>query len=155
MTVGRIKSAILGTGLATALAGLSACTTMVDNYGYVPTDMQLQEIQVGGDTRESVADKVGMPPLEDFRRDNVWYYIASKTETYAWRAPETVDRQVVAIRFADGGSVSNIERFGLEDGEVVTLSRRVTESAVPDMGFLRGLFSNTSLAPSLPSEDAL
>ncbi len=155
MAVGRIKSAILGTGLVMGLAGLSACTTMVDNYGYVPTDMQLQEIQVGGDTRDSVAEKVGAPPLADFRREDVWYYVSSRTETFAWKAPETVDRQVVAIRFAEGGGVTNIERFGLQDGEVVTLSRRVTESAVPDMGFLRGLLNSTSLAPALPAEDTL
>ncbi|WP_138465558.1 outer membrane protein assembly factor BamE [Poseidonocella sp. HB161398] len=154
MTVARIKTAMLGAGLAMALAAISGCTTMVDNYGYVPTDMQLEEVQLG-DTRDAVTEKIGQPPLEDFRRDNVWYFVASKTETYGWKAPVTVERQVVAVRFTDNGTVSNVERFGLADGEVVTLSRRVTESAVPDIGFLKGLLSSTSLRPAMPTEDSL
>ncbi|WP_226898247.1 outer membrane protein assembly factor BamE [Mangrovicoccus algicola] len=144
-----------GAGLAVAMSGLVSCTTMYDDYGYVPTDMQLAEIEPGSDTRESVEEKVGAPPLDDFRRDDVWYFVASRNATYAWRKPETIERQVVAIRFTEGGSVSNIERYGLENGEVVTLSRRVTESAVPDLGFLRGLLNSTSLAPALPSSESL
>lgn len=38
--------------------------------------------------------------------------------------------------------MTNIERFGLEDGQVIQLSRRVTESSVQDIGFLRQILSN-------------
>ncbi|KPQ14077.1 MAG: hypothetical protein HLUCCO18_16175, partial [Rhodobacteraceae bacterium HLUCCO18] len=37
---------------------------------------------------------------------------------------------------------SNVERFGLEDGNVVALSRRVTDSNVQGIGFLRQLLGN-------------
>ena len=56
--------------------------------------------------------------------------------------PEIVDRQVVAIRFDAGGRVSNIERFTLEDGRVVALSRRVTNSNVEGVGFLQQLMGS-------------
>jgi hypothetical protein len=38
--------------------------------------------------------------------------------------------------------VSNIERFGLEDGKVVPLARRITDTAVTDKSLLRQLFGN-------------
>ncbi len=38
--------------------------------------------------------------------------------------------------------MSNIERFGLEEGRVVVLNRRVTDSNTQGVSFLRQLFSN-------------
>ena len=56
--------------------------------------------------------------------------------------PREVNRQVVAISFAPNGTVSNVERFGLERGRVVTLSRRVTEGGTPDVSFIGQLLRN-------------
>jgi len=49
---------------------------------------------------------------------------------------------VLAISFDQNGVLSNIESFGLEDGQVVTLSRRVTDSSVTNQNFLRQLLGN-------------
>ena len=49
---------------------------------------------------------------------------------------------MVAIRFDGAGRVSNVERFGLERGRVVPLSRRVTDSNVEGVGLLRQLFGS-------------
>ena len=57
-------------------------------------------------------------------------------------APKEIDRQVVAISFSDNGVVTNVERFGLERGRVVPLSRRVTSSSVRDQSLLRQLLGN-------------
>jgi len=38
--------------------------------------------------------------------------------------------------------VRNIERFGLERGQVVTLSRRVTDDNIADTTFIRQLMGN-------------
>jgi hypothetical protein len=38
--------------------------------------------------------------------------------------------------------VQNIERFGLEDGQVVPLARRITRSGDGDISFIRKLFGN-------------
>lgn len=58
------------------------------------------------------------------------------------REPEIVDRQIVAIRFDDAGVVSNVERYTLQDGKVVPLSRRVTGNNANDVPFLTQLFGN-------------
>ena len=71
--------------------------------------------------------------------DSGWYYVRSRWEHIGARAPKEVDRQVVAISFDQSGKVSNIERFGLEKGQVVPLSRRVTETNVRGLSFIRRL----------------
>lgn len=131
-----------------ALAGLalcmviSGCAAVYRNHGYVPTDVDLEQVEVGVDTRETVAEKVGRPSAAGLLNDVGWYYVQSRWKHYGPREPEEVDRQVVAITFSDNGVVQNVERFGLEQGRAVVLSRRVTESSVQGLSFLRQVFGN-------------
>jgi hypothetical protein len=46
------------------------------------------------------------------------------------------------VTFTEDGIVENVERFGLEKGRVVALSRRVTDSNIKGVGFLRQLFGS-------------
>ena len=125
--------------LLIAAFSLSACAASYRNHGYVPSEELLQDIVVGVDTRDSVAESVGSPSSAGLLQDSAYYYVRSRTRTLAFRAPETIEREVLAISFDRGGVVSNIERFGLEDGRVVAFQRRVTESSVVDQVFLRQL----------------
>jgi outer membrane protein assembly factor BamE (lipoprotein component of BamABCDE complex) len=134
--VGRIGLAGL---LVLMLAG---CQSLYRNHGWAPTDEDLSAIAVGTDTRETVAQAIGAPGTSGILADSGWYYVQSRYEHYAYRAPKEIDRQVVAISFDDSGVVSNVERFGLEDGQVVALSRRVTDENTRGVGFLRQLFGN-------------
>ena len=75
-------------------------------------------------------------------RDDAWYYIQSRVRNYAYRAPAFEERELVAVSFAANGTVDNIERFGLERGRVVTLSRRVTETSIRDFGLIQQIIRN-------------
>ena len=130
-------AALLGVALI-----VSGCTRIERSHGYVPTDRELANIEVGRDTRETVSVIVGRPTLSSLRTVDGWYYVKSGYETFLWREPEEVDREVVAILFSEAGTVANIERFGLEEGRVITLSRRVTDSNTSGIGFLRQLLGN-------------
>ena len=121
---------------------LAACTATYRNHGYAPSDADLALLTVGTDTRETVAAAIGAPGTSGLLAEGDWYYVQSRWENYAYRAPKEVDRQVVAIRFTDAGVVENIERFGLEEGQVIALSRRVTEANLRGISFLRQLFGN-------------
>jgi outer membrane protein assembly factor BamE (lipoprotein component of BamABCDE complex) len=121
---------------------LTACATIVRNHGYVPDETELALIEVGVDTRDTVAQKIGRPSAQGLLNDVGWFYIQSRFEHFGPREPKEVERQVVAITFSEGGTVDNIGRFGLEDGRVVEISRRVTETNIKGIGFIRQLFSN-------------
>ncbi len=137
-----------GTGAAKGLMllalvlSLAACTARMRNHGYTPSDADLAQIQVGVDTRESVIEAVGSPAGYGVLRETGIYYLSAKTRTWGPREPEFIDRQLVAISFGPGGRVSNIERFTLRDGNVVALSRRVTDSNISGVSFLRQLLGN-------------
>jgi outer membrane protein assembly factor BamE (lipoprotein component of BamABCDE complex) len=124
------------------LALMAGCTPLYRNHGYVPTDDELALIEVGVDTRETVADRVGRPSTLGLLNDTGWYYVQSRWKTVGPREPEEIDRQVVAITFTPEGTVTDVGRFGLQDGQVIALSRRVTTSSVQGAGFIRQLLGN-------------
>ncbi len=130
---------VIGAGLIGLVA---ACSNIDRSHGYVPTDADLQRLAVGRDTRETVEEVVGRPSASGVLDVGGWYYVKSKFRAYGFREPREVDRQVVAISFDQRGVITNIERFGLEQGRVVTISRRVTDSNVQGVGFLRQLFGS-------------
>ncbi|MEY4872157.1 MAG: hypothetical protein RLZZ563_1487, partial [Pseudomonadota bacterium] len=68
--------------------------------------------------------------------------------------PREIDRQVVSISFDEGGTVANVERFGLERGKVVPLSRRVTESSVRGLSLIQQLLGSFGrIAPGVVTGD--
>ncbi len=125
-----------------AVLALAACSRLQDSHGYVPDEALLAEVEVGVDTKDTAGRILGRPGTSGIVDDQGWYYVKSDYERFLWRAPKEVNREVVAVSFAENGQVQNIERFGLEDGQVVALSRRVTTSNTLGIGFLRQLFSN-------------
>lgn len=139
--VGRIGSVAVRAACLGLLMLAVACTTLYRNHGYVPADDELAELAVG-DSRADVAAAVGRPTSTGILDAGGWYYVQSRFARFAYRAPREIDREVVAISFSADDRVTNIERFGLEDGRVVAISRRVTESNVQGIGFLRQLFGN-------------
>jgi len=127
---------------AAVLMGAVACTPIVRNHGYIPLQEDLALIQVGVDTRESVVASVGPPTAGGVLDGSGFYYVSSKFRHFGAFEPEEVEREVLAISFTESGTVSNIERFGLEDGRVVVLSRRVTDNGVRDSTFIRQLLGS-------------
>lgn len=125
------------TGLA-----LVACTPVYRNHGYAPTEIELSAVEVGRDTRETVEKAIGRPSASGLLNDNQWFYVQSRYRQRGPRAPEEIERQVVVITFAEAGTVSNVERFGLEDGNVVALSRRVTETNIQGVSFIKQILGN-------------
>ena len=139
-----VRSGLVGkvAVLAVLVSLTSACARLEDRHGYIPDPELLADIEVGRDTKETVGRILGRPSTEGIIDDSGWYYVKSEYERFLWKAPVEVDREVLAISYSDEGKVANIERFGLEDGRVIVLERRVTTSNTQGVGFLRQLFSN-------------
>ncbi len=123
-------------------ASLGACAPQYANHGYIPPQEDLEQINVGVDTRATVAETIGTPSTAGVVNESGFYYVRSRKRTFGALAPREVEREVLAISFDGAGVVSNVERFGLERGQVVPLARRVTTSGVGDSGFLRQLLGN-------------
>lgn len=139
---GKMKARLTQLVLAGCVVLLSGCSALYRDHGYVPDDTALEQVQVGVSSREDVAEAVGRPSASGLLNDEGWYYVQSKFKHFGPYRPEETERQVVAISFDARGIVENVERFGLQDGQVVPLSRRVTDTNIKGISFLRQLFSS-------------
>lgn len=124
------------------VAALAACSAVYRNHGYVPAEDELALVEVGVDTIETVGQKIGRPSTAGLLNDEGWYYVQSRFRHVGPREPKEVERQVVAVTFDKAGVVENIARFGLEDGKVVEISRRVTATNIKGIGLIRQLLGN-------------
>lgn len=122
--------------------GVAGCASTYQNHGYVPPESDLENLIVDVDTRATVDDLIGPPSVSGMVGDGDYYYVRSRKRTYMMLRPQVIEREVLAISFNPDDTIANIERFGLEDGQVVPLSRRVTDTSVIKNGFLRQLLSN-------------
>jgi outer membrane protein assembly factor BamE (lipoprotein component of BamABCDE complex) len=131
----------LSVGLV-VVAGLVACAPTFDTTGYVPLEEDLAELTVGVDDRAAVEAAVGRPATQGVVSEDAWYFVGSRWEDYAYRETREIEREVLAISFNESGTIRNIERFTLADGEVIALNRRVTDSNIEGVSFLNQIFSN-------------
>ena len=136
--------------LALLLTALAACSATFRNHGYMPPAEELSGIIVGVDTRASVEDIAGSPGASGAVDGGAYYYVRSRVRSFAFLERQVVEREVLAISFDEAGVIRNIETFGLQDGRVVRLQTRVTESGVSDKTFLRQLIGNLGrIGPNL------
>jgi outer membrane protein assembly factor BamE (lipoprotein component of BamABCDE complex) len=135
-----------GTGrwtLAVSIAlGLGGCTATFQDHGYIPPPEDLAALRIGVDTRETVAGSVGRPLTVGVIDEDVWFYMRERVRHDGWRAPEPVERQLLAMSFAPDGRLANVARYSLRDGRVVELSRRVTDTTIQDFGLIQQLLRN-------------
>lgn len=141
MTTSRRRFIALALALPASVA-LSGCARQYRNHGYVPPELDLAQVVVGQTHQADLEGLIGRPGAAGLLTGAAWYYVGSRWEHYGPRAPREIDRQVVAISFDEAGVVSNVERFGLERGRVVVLSRRVTDSNVQGVGLIGQLLGN-------------
>lgn len=120
----------------------AACTAQFRNHGYMPPEEDVANVIVGVDTRDSVAETLGSPTAGGVLNDGGFYYVRSQFKTIGPFRPQETSRELLAVTFASNGTVANIERFGLEDGQVVRLSRSVTDNGLSDVSFIRQLLGN-------------
>lgn len=129
-------------GAVMVVALLGACAPIVRHYGFVPLPEDRAAIQPGESTRAEIDANVGAPGATGVISANTYYYVAGERHTFGPFAPREVAREVVAISFDTSGRVSNVERFGLEQGRPVVLSRRVTDAPTADISVIEQLLGN-------------
>lgn len=122
--------------------GLAACSATYRNHGYVPPDAELAQVVVGQTGRDALDGMIGRPSAQGLLTGSAWYYVGSRWRFYGALAPREIEREVLVISFNEAGTVTNIERFGMERGRVIVLSRRITDSGVTSIGLIRQLMGN-------------
>lgn len=132
----------LGALAIVALLGLAACAPVYRNHGFIPAAEDLSQVVVGQTTVDDLQGLIGRPSAQGLLTGSGWYYVGSRWRHYGALAPREISREVVAVSFDPAGTVTNVERFGLERGRVVVLSRRVTEGGVTEISLIGQLLGS-------------
>ncbi|SDZ97462.1 outer membrane protein assembly factor BamE [Rubrimonas cliftonensis] len=140
MAEGRAR--FTGVCAAAALACLVGCGPTYSNHGFAPQIAELDAIEAGADTRGSVLRRLGRPSASGAFDEDVWFYVASRMEHFAFFEPEVIDRKVVVVAFDDAGLVERVNRYGLDDGRIVDLVSNTTPTYGRELSALQQLFGN-------------
>lgn len=139
--------------ILTAAAALStACNPVLRTHGYVPTAEKPQAVNPETDTKSSVLARLGNPSVEStFNEDleeDVWYYLTSVRQRYAYLRPQIEDRTITAIHFNADGQVTKVAEYGLEDGVPVNYVDRTTPTRGRELSALEQIFGTIGRLPT-------
>lgn len=120
--------------------------------GYVIDQQSLAATPVGS-SREQVLLSLGTPStINNLDGNEVFYYISqTRKRSIAFQKAKLVDQRVMAVYFAEDGTVSNIANYGLKDGKVFDFIKRVTPTGGKDLTFLAQVLAGASKGGVPPS----
>jgi len=139
--------------IITAAAALaSACNPVLRTHGYIPTAEKPQAVDPSTDTKTSVLSRLGNPSVkstfDEKVEDDVWYYISSVRQRYAYLRPQIEDRTITAIHFNPDGQVTKVAEYGLEDGVPVDYVSRKTPTRGRELSALEQIFGTIGRLPT-------
>ena len=124
------------------LLAASACSTRLSVHGAILNQEKLAEIKPGEITRREVQEILGSPSSKAVFDKESWYYVSSRTETFAFFEPKITNRKIVIIRFDKKGVVSNVENLNLKDGRKIQFVERVTPTKGKEYTIIEQLVGN-------------
>lgn len=142
MTTGKTTKAVYIGALMGMLTLATACAPVLRYHGFNPPPEDMEAVQVGQTSRAELETIFGPPTSEGLLDNDDYYYVSSTFRHFGPLAPEEIARQVLVVSFNADDTVGNVARYGLEDGQVVVLDRRVTDNGVVDFPFLRQLLGS-------------
>jgi outer membrane protein assembly factor BamE (lipoprotein component of BamABCDE complex) len=128
--------------LLLAAAGASACTPLRGHQGYVVDIDLVNSVQPGVDNKQTVAQVLGQPTVAGQFGSNEWFYVARDTRNLAFTTPKPVNQVTLRVRFDANGTVTGIDRMGLEQVASVSPSSDKTPTLGRERGFFQDLFGN-------------
>ncbi|HXK54215.1 MAG TPA: outer membrane protein assembly factor BamE [Hyphomicrobiales bacterium] len=133
------RALLLASAMSLALAGCGI--QQVSRHGYVPDEGALDQIQIGS-SKEQVELIMGTPSTTAAIGNEIFYYISETREQMLFLDPKVTDRRVLTFYFDDGGRLTRIANYGIQDGKVFDFISRTTPTRGDDLTFLRQIFGN-------------
>lgn len=120
----------------------SACAPLRSHQGYVIDADLVNSVQPGVDNRESVLRTLGKPTLTAQFNEGEWYYVSRDSRNMAYNNPRARAQTTLRIRFDPNGTVSSIDRLGLEQVASVSPTSKKTPTLGREKSFFQELFGN-------------
>ncbi|HEX9904711.1 MAG TPA: outer membrane protein assembly factor BamE [Propylenella sp.] len=150
MTIGSRHTVRAAAAAFLISSGLAGCIGETLHRGYVPSEMALQQVQVGA-PREQVLIALGTPSTTADFGGEVFYYISQQTSRpVAFLNSHVVDQSVLAIYFDQDSQVQQIANYGLKDGQIFDFASRTTPTSGRDFSFISQIFSAATVGGVTP-----
>ena len=124
------------------MSGLLAFAPVIDNRGYVFDETLLPQLIVGTTSEAEIITIMGSPSTVSTLNSGAYYYISSRFITEAYRAPRETERRVLAIFLDEDKKIRDLGFYALEDGNIVAVVERTTETQGRELTFLQQIFGN-------------
>jgi outer membrane protein assembly factor BamE (lipoprotein component of BamABCDE complex) len=121
---------------------LIACTAQVSYHGYRLDEAAFAQVVPGRTSREQVLQLLGSPSSLATFDGSVWYYVSQRTERMSFYQEEVVNQDVVAIAFDDLGTVTQVDRHGLDRAQEVSLVDRETPTSGSELSVFEQFIGN-------------
>ena len=152
----RAAFAALAAGLLVpaAAAGLSACAPITSYSGFQAIESDPKDVKVGTDTKSTVRGRLGSPSATGTFDPNTWFYMNQLKSRVAFKRPEVISRNVVAITFnKDSEAVESVNSYTLKDGKVIAFNGRETPTRGRELTILEQILGNVGRGSMLPQDD--
>ena len=150
----RAVFALTALSLAAGAAGLSSCAPIQSYSGFQTIDSDPKDVKVDTDTKSTVRGRLGSPSVTSAFDSNTWYYMNQLTSRVAFKRPEIVARNVIAIRFdKDSELVKSVDSYTLKDGKIVEINGRETPTRGRELTVLEQILGNVGRGAILPNQD--
>ena len=146
---------LIGVAAVAATLGTGGCAKLRSHQGYVVDADLVNSVQPGVDNRQSVLDTLGTPTFTSQFGKGEWFYVARDSRNYAYTKPKPVNEIALRISFDDNGTVTRIDRTGVDKIVKISPLKRTTPTLGRKRGFFQGLFGNigTVGAPGMAAPD--
>lgn len=128
--------------VALAITMINACSSRLTVHGSDVDPQKLAEIKPGEMARREVQEILGSPSSKAVFDKESWYYVSSRTESFAFFEPKITERKVVIIRFDKKGIVSKVDSLSLADGQKIEIVDRVTPTKGKEYTLIEQLVGN-------------
>lgn len=140
--------------LAAAALAVGGCTTITSHSGYQAIDTNPADLAVGADTKSTVRAKLGSPSVTSTFDPNVWFYVSQIKARAAFRRPQIIKRDIVALGFdKDTEVLKTLDTLSLKDGKVIAFNGRETPTRGREMTILEQLLGSVGRGSMLPRDD--
>lgn len=141
---------------ACLLLALSAagCTTITSHSGYQAIETSPVDLTVGVDTKSTARQKLGSPSVTSTFDPNIWFYVSQVKARAAFRRPQILQRNVVALEFdKETELLKSRDVLTLKDGKVIAFNGRETPTRGREMTVLEQLLGSVGRGSMLPRDD--
>lgn len=128
--------------LSLVAVGAAACTPLRGHQGYIVDVDLVNSVQPGVDNKQTVAQVLGQPTVPGQFGSNDWYYVARDTRNLAFTNPNPTNQITLRVRFDANGTVTGVDRMGLEQVASISPSSDKTPTLGRERGFFQDLFGN-------------